>query len=243
MRTIPSCAIARVLSKRGICSRAQAAAFIRDGRVTVNGRVVTDARAPVAVHDRIIVDGASTSARAKRYILLHKPAGYVTTRSDEKGRKTVYDLLGDVGAWVFPVGRLDKDSEGLLIFTNDTFFGNVLTDPQFRIPRTYRVTVNGTIDAVTAARIKKGLAIGRGERSCPREATIVGQDLYATIIDVTLTEGKNREIRRLFETLGTPVVRLVRTSFGPFRLGSLTPGAWRPITVTRATIDALRRGA
>ena len=141
----------------------------------------------------------------------------------------MYDILGDVGDWVFPVGRLDKETEGLLIFTNDTAFGDHLTDPMNKIPRKYIVTIEGTISEQVRKSVLKGIDIGRGEIAKPTGLRILGEDHRDSIVEVTLTEGKNREIRRLFAALGKPVKRLVRTSFGPFDLGDLAYGKWREV--------------
>lgn len=223
--------LARIIAKRGACSRSQAFELVEAGRVTVNGCVVTDPIRTVADRDTILVDGKPIGAKASRYILLHKPAGYVTTRSDERGRRTVYDLIGGMKEWVFPVGRLDMDSEGLLIITNDTTLGNILTDPRYRILRTYRVTVSGAVTKGDLSAMRQGVDIGRGETSRPHEVKVLEERDGETVLEVTLTEGKNREIRRLFEALGKPVLRLIRTSYGPFSLGDIPPGAWREIDI------------
>jgi len=203
--------------------------LVLEGRVRVNGRAVLDPGSVAAPHDRILVDGKALSKKEKRYIVLNKPAGYVTTRHDERGRKTVYDLLDTRGGWVIPVGRLDRDSEGLLIFTNDTSFANRLTDPRYRVLRTYRAMVAGAIDSEDMERMRRGMDIGRGETAHTAKVKIIGQDHSSTWVEITLTEGKNREIRRLFEALGKPVMRLIRTRFGPFRLGALAPGEWENV--------------
>jgi 23S rRNA pseudouridine2605 synthase len=221
--------IIRVLSKKGVCSRKQAVDLVLGGRVRVNGRVLLDPGRKVKAHECILLDGKTLPENVTRYILFHKPAGYVTTRKDERGRKTVYDLLGDVGDWVFPVGRLDRDTEGLLILTNDTSFGERLANPRFRIPRTYRVRVEGRISREELERMAEGMDIGRGERTRPAKIEILGQDHASAHLEITLAEGKNREIRRLFEAIGKPITRLVRTRFGPFRLGNLPPGKWKEV--------------
>lgn len=220
------------MSKMGICSRKQALSFVMDGKVTLNGRVIVDPGAMVGHTDRIVLDGHASSKKAFRYILFHKPAGYVTTRKDEKGRKTVYDILGDVGGWLFPVGRLDQESEGLLIFTNDTAFGDRLTDPRYSTERSYRVTIDGVLTEDDIGKIRKGVDIGRGEKTRPAHiAHIKISEDTLSEFDITLTEGKNREIRRIFESLGKPVRRLIRTTFGPFELGKIPAGQWKEISI------------
>lgn len=197
----------------------------------VNGKPVTDPGYVVRPHDKIRLAGEAAKPQPKRYFLFHKPAGCVTTRSDEKGRKTIYDFLGEISGWVFPVGRLDMDSEGLLVLTNDTVYGNQLTDPSYKVPRTYEVWVKGLLGAEDQNKISRGVDIGRGETSLPARFKIMKAELPVSHAEVTLTEGKNREVRRLFEVLGKPVVRLLRTKFGPFALGDLKPGTWKEINM------------
>jgi 23S rRNA pseudouridine2605 synthase len=195
----------------------------------VNGRVVTDPLKTLSPGDRITIDGKSAAKEESRYIMFNKPAGCVTTRKDERSRQTVYDVLGDVGGRVFAVGRLDKETEGLLIFTNDTAFGDFLADPANKIPRTYIATVDGPLSETDMAKALHGVDIGRGERSRPVRAKILKQRGRETVLEITLVEGKNREVRRLCEALGAAVTKLVRISFGPFRLGGLPSGSWRPL--------------
>lgn len=223
--------LVRTIPKLGLCSRTESYRLIRSGSVRVNGSIVTDPNKTVGLPaDRITISGHRAGQKKFRYILLNKLAGYVTTRKDEKLRPTVYEFLKDVGDWVFPVGRLDKDTEGLLIFTNDTAFGDYLTDPANKIPRTYVVTVEGLISSDDAVKVRNGIDIGRGEVSKPTGFRIVKEDRGGSIVEVTLTEGKNREVRRLFAALGKDVKRLVRTHFGPFGLDDIAPGKWRETT-------------
>ena len=227
--------IIRVLSKLGVCSRKQAVEFVQAGRVTVNGKLVRDPGTPARLEDKILVDGKPPAKNEKICVLFNKPPGCVTTRSDELGRKTVYDYLGDMGQWLFPVGRLDLESEGLLLFTNDTDFGNRLTDPSFSIPRTYLVTLDGTLSPAELERIARGgVDIGRGEVSGPAAVSLAEQNPGGCVVKITLTEGKNRELRRLFEVFGRTVLRLKRTDFGGFSLGDLPPGQCRKVPVPPA---------
>jgi 23S rRNA pseudouridine2605 synthase len=213
-----------------LCSRSEAYGLIRSGRVTVDGFIVKDPNSVISVAANIYINGYKVKAKHKRYIIFNKPAGCVTTRKDEKNRKTVYDVLGDIGGRLFSVGRLDKETEGLLIFTNDTEFGNYLTDPRNKIPRTYIITVDGIFAEKDIAKMVAGVDIGRGEFSRPVSAKIVKRpDAAVTVLEITLIEGKNREIRRLCEALDAPVKKLVRVSFGPFRLGNLPSGGWREL--------------
>ncbi|NLO90499.1 MAG: rRNA pseudouridine synthase [Elusimicrobia bacterium] len=227
--------IIRVLSKLGVCSRKQAVEYVQAGRVSVNGKTVLNPGMPASVNDRILVDGKAPAKNEKICVLFNKPPDCVTTRSDELGRKTVYDYLGDMGQWLFPVGRLDLESEGLLLFTNDTAFGNRLTDPRFSIPRTYLVTLDGPLSPAELERIGRGgVDIGRGECSGPASLSAVPEASGGFTVRITLTEGKNRELRRLFEVFGRKVLRLLRTDFGGFSLGDIAPGQWRKCPVPPA---------
>lgn len=218
--------IIRTISKSGLCSRKQALSLVKDGKVKLGGKVVLDPGLKVDHPGNITVNGKPLGRKAKRYIMLNKPAGYVTTRVDELKRPTVYEFLKDVKDWVFPVGRLDRDSEGLLIFTNDTKFGDVLTDPKYGIERTYEVLIGGSLKDEENKRILKGVDIGCREIAKPTHLKILSEKEDGVLIEITLNEGKNREIRRLFECLGKPVKRLVRIKYGPFRLGTIKPGKW-----------------
>jgi pseudouridine synthase len=219
--------IIRVISKSGLCSRKQALDLVMAGKVKINDKTVIDPGHKVRSSDHILVNGKPLQKVNKRYILLHKPAGYITTRKDELGRPTIYEFLKDIDDWIFPVGRLDLDSEGLLILTNDTKFGNIMTEPSYKIDRTYDVLITGHItDSEINDIVKNGLSIGRGEKSRPTSLKIASKNDDSTWVEVSLKEGKNREIRRLFEALNRPVKRLIRTSFGPFKLGSINPGKW-----------------
>lgn len=225
----PTHNIIRTLSKLGVCSRKQACEWVMAGRVQVTGRIIRDPGFKVPAGAMIYVDGKPAVKQKKIYIMLHKPAGYVTTRQDEKGRKTVYELLTDVKEWLFPVGRLDQDTEGLLLFSNDTAWGDRLTDPESKVPRTYRVVVNGRPSDEDMKKIQNGMDIGRGERSLPAVVKLLSSDNPTSTLEITLTEGKNREIRRMFDLLGKPVLRLTRTCFGPFRLDGLPLGRHKRI--------------
>ena len=173
--------------------------------------------------------------------MLHKPRGYVTTRSDPEGRKTVYDLLADVPERVIPVGRLDLATSGLLILTNDTPFANWLTDPHTAIPRVYLVTVEGRVDAATIAQLERGVVVD-GERLAAASAAVRKASGKESHLTITLTEGKNREIRRLLDAVDHPVTRLRRVEFGGLTLGDLEPGTWRHVSAAelRAAFPRIR---
>ena len=218
--------IIRTISKSGLCSRKQALELVMAGKVKINENIVLDPGYKTRYPDQILVNEKPLPKTQKRYILFHKPAGYVTTRKDELGRPTVYEFLKDINDWVFPVGRLDLDSEGLLIFTNDTKLGNVLTEPRYKISRTYEVLITGHLTDNDIEKSLKGIDIGRGEKAQPTSLKIMTKNNNSTWVEVCLKEGKNREIRRLFEALDRPVKRLIRTKFGPFSLGAIKPGKW-----------------
>jgi 23S rRNA pseudouridine2605 synthase len=233
--------IIRTISKSGLCSRKQALELVMAGKVKINGKTVLDPGHKTRKTDQILVNEKPIPKTKKRYILFHKPAGYVTTRKDELGRPTVYEFLKNIDDWVFPVGRLDRDSEGLLIFTNDTKLGNVLTDPRYKIERTYEVLITGHITNNEIEKVLKGIDIGRGEKTQPLSLKILSKSDDFTWVEVSLKEGKNREIRRLFKALNRPAKRLIRTKFGPFNLASIKPGKWNEFTEIPPQISKLIR--
>jgi len=180
-------------------------------------------------HDNILVDGKTVRKKELVYIVMNKPVGVVTTRSDERGSETVYDILGDVGRWVFPVGRLDKDTSGLLFFTNDNQFGETLTNPASQVPKTYRVRLNNPFDRDDIDIVRQGMLLD-GERLLPAEAIRFQgpQDEYW--IQMTIVEGKNRQIRRMCGALGYTVLELRRTRIGPIEVEDLSVGKWKYLT-------------
>lgn len=219
----------RALSKLGLVSRSEARQLIAAGRVHVDGRVATNPLARV-VPEKIDVriDGLAKERQGPITILLHKPRGYVTTRSDPEGRKTVYDLLAGVPGRVVPVGRLDLATSGLLLLTNDTQFANWLTDPASAVPRVYLVAVRGRVHDTELVRLKEGI-LDVGERLAASDVTVRKASGRETHLIVTLTEGRNREVRRLFASVGHQVTRLRRVTFGGMELGDLAPGQWRRV--------------
>ena len=222
--------IARVLSKLGVCSRTEAAARVRDGRVAVNGRVVRDPDHPVVSGvDRVSLDGVPIAAAERVYLALNKPRGLVTTASDEKGRDTVYRCFdGAALPWIAPVGRLDRASEGLLLFTNDPEWAARLTDPATHCDKTYSVQVNCIPDAALLERIARGADVD-GERLSAKRVTLLRTGERNAWLEVVLDEGKNRQIRRLLAAFGLDVLRLVRVAIGNLALGDLRKGAWKRI--------------
>jgi 23S rRNA pseudouridine2605 synthase len=221
--------LARALSKFGVCSRAQARTMVEAGRVRVAGRVVRDPDHRIDPrHDRVTVDGQPVGDETERLVVaLHKPAGYVTTRVDPGGRATVYELLADVGRWVFPVGRLDRDTSGLLILTNDHVLGQRLTDPLHHVPKTYHVQVLGVPDAAALLALRGGIPLD-GVLTRPAKVRALGGARGGSAwIEIVLTEGKNRQVRRMCAAVGHDVLALVRVKVGRLSLGDLPSGRWR----------------
>lgn len=216
----------RALSKLGLASRAEAARLIAAGRVRVRDTVVTDAGHLIVPETaRISIDGRRASRAAWRLTAFHKPRGVVTTKRDPEGRRTVFDALGADAGSLVAVGRLDLASTGLLLLTTDTRLAHILTDPENAIPRRYVVTVRGWVEDASVARIEQGIGDLRASAVSIRK-----RSRRETHLIVTLTEGRNREIRRLFDGVGHEVTRLMRVAFGAIELGALQPGAWRDVT-------------
>ncbi|MCG6928026.1 MAG: rRNA pseudouridine synthase [Acidobacteria bacterium] len=223
--------LGRTLSKLGVCSRREAERWIAAGRVTVNGRVARSPRPPVdPARDVVLVDGLRVVGLERVVIALHKPVGLLTTRVDPAGRPTVYDCLRDLDRWVFPVGRLDRDTSGLLLFTNDTAFAHRLTDPERHAPRTYHARVRGRPDPETLQMLAGGVNLGRGVVTRPATVRLLeasGPPAEGAWLEIVLTEGRKRQIRRMCAILRHPVQELIRLRIGPFALGPLPPGHWR----------------
>lgn len=215
----------RALSKLGITSRAEAGRWIGEGRVRVAGKVVTDAAALVVPESgAITVDGRRAVRAGWRLIALHKPRGVVTTRHDPEGRRTVFDVLGEAGRGLVAAGRLDLASTGLLLLTTDTKLADILTDPSSAIVRRYVVTARGDVSADDVSRMQAGIDDLRAQSVVVRK-----RSRRETHLIIELTEGRNREIRRLLKAVGHEVTRLMRVSFGAIELGTLPPGEWRDV--------------
>ena len=221
--------VARALSKLGWCSRAEGETLVAAGRVSVDGRVVRDPSFRIDVRRaRIDVDGERVRPQERVYLMMNKPAGRVTTSADELGRPTVYDLLPAGMPRVNAVGRLDMQSEGLLLFTNDTRWADRILDPAMHIDKTYEVLLAREPSADELERALRGVAAGRGEVLGFRRVTRMARG--AEWIEVVLDEGRNRQIRRVGEALGHEVVQLIRTAIGAVRLDGVSPGEVRPLT-------------
>ena len=246
-RQVKAHGVARVISKRGFCSRSVAENLVREGRVSLRGKIVRDPETPAFENDEILVDGTPVTASELVYFAMNKPRGIVTTASDEKGRKTVMDLFREQYAKIFPsrpvphispVGRLDAASEGLLLFTNDTQWADALLDP--RVPKVhtkiYRVQVAGKPSADDLAKMEAGFNVaprvfGESEEFMHAERAVLHSEGEKNCwLEITLSEGKNREIRRMLAHLGYEVMRLVRIQFDKYTLGDLKPGEIREIT-------------
>ncbi len=234
----------KILSSAGVASRRAAERLMTEGRVSVNGEVVRElgSRADPEADD-IRVDGRPTGRAARRlYLLLNKPRGYVTTRSDPEGRQTVLDLLPDVREYVFPVGRLDYDSEGLLLLTNDGDLAAGLTHPSHEVPREYHARVRGVPDDHALERLANGVTLD-GHRTAPAHAVLLerglGQAGDQSLVSLTLYEGRTRQVRRMLESVGHPVVRLRRVRIGPIADARLPLGRYRHLSP--GEVDALRR--
>ncbi|HKT30397.1 pseudouridine synthase [Dyella sp.] len=224
--------IARVLSKLGVCSRSQAEKAVREGRVTVDGRIVRDPeRATDAERERICLDGETVAAAQRIYIVLNKPRGIVVSAADERGRDTVYGLLADAGLpWLGPVGRLDKASEGLLLLSNDSVWAARLTDPRHHVDKTYHVQIDTLPEPLLLDRMVHGIE-DNGEQLAAKRVALLRKGEKNAWLEVVLDEGRNRHIRRLLAAQDIGVLRLIRVAIGNLALGDLAKGQWRHLTM------------
>ena len=234
--------LARALSKLGHCSRSQAASLIRAGRVTLNGATRRNPESPVQIErDRIAVEGQVIKAAESVYLMMNKPRGLVTTASDEKGRDTVYSLLADRAEslpWLAPVGRLDKASEGLLLLTNDSDWGARITAPESHLPKTYHVQIASIPPREVVESMERGVRADDGELLQAVRCRLLRSGGKNCWLEITLDEGKNRQIRRMLGALQIEVLRLVRVSIGPLQLGKLRKGAYRSLrSEEKAALD------
>lgn len=217
------------LSSCGVASRRRSEELIVEGRVKVNGRIANLGMKVDPKRDKITVRGKNVIPVTKKvYIMLHKPRGFVTTMNDELGRKNVSDLVKDVGVKVFPVGRLDKDSEGLLIMTNDGELANILTHPSRHVTKTYRVTVSGEVDDVKLEKLRNGIELD-DKMTLPCDVFVIERKEDRTVLQFVISEGRNRQIRRMCEAVSLDVLRLKRTEIAGVKLGMLKRGDWRDL--------------
>lgn len=220
----------RVLSRAGVGSRTLAATWIRAGRVKVNGRVQRDPEAWVHPgEDRVWLDGRLLRPEDRIYILLYKPRGYLCTREDPGGRPTIYELLVGVKSWVFNVGRLDLDTSGLLILTNDTELGELLTNPTYKVPKTYLVKANCLLSDEQLQTLRDGVLLNDGP-TLPATVRRLRDSGKYTHLEIEIHEGRNRQVRRMLEAVGSKVLKLVRTAIGPIEIAGLEIGKHRPLS-------------
>ena len=236
--------IQKIMSEQGLCSRRAAEQIIAEGRVKVNGHVAAVGDKMDPDRDVLHVDGERIYIDKEQklyYLALYKPRGYVTTVSDELGRRTVMDLVADIPARLYPVGRLDKDSEGLLLMSDDGAFINLLTHPSGGVGKLYRVTVNPRATEEQIVTMASGVVLDDGVRTQPCVIHVVTDEPGRTVLEITLHEGRNRQIRRMCSAVGLQVVRLKRSAEGPVKLGMLQPGEYRELK--KSEVNALRNAA
>jgi 23S rRNA pseudouridine2605 synthase len=230
----------RIISKVGLGSRTDARSWIGAGKVRVNGKVIQNPDHWVDLErDRITFEGRPLQAADKAYILLYKPKGYLTTYRDPEGRPTVYDLTGDVQTWLSPVGRLDLDTSGLLLLTNDTGFAERITNPEHKVAKTYLVKASTLLSDDQLERLRSGVELNDGPTR-PAAVTRLRDAAKYTFLEITITEGRNRQVRRMLEAVDSKVLKLVRVAIGPIRIGDLPIGKWRRLSA--AEVRALTGG-
>jgi 23S rRNA pseudouridine2605 synthase len=234
----------KFLAHAGVASRRRAEELIEAGAVEVNGRVVRELGTSVGAGDRVEVGGRAVAPPAQsRYLILHKPAKVMTTMRDPEGRRTVASLVPQQGGRLVPVGRLDYDTSGVLLMTDDGDLAHVLTHPRFGVDKTYRAVVRGRLGPEDVERVLAGVRLEEGG-AAPAKLRVVRTGPALSEVDLTIHEGRNRQVRRMFETLGHPVVSLVRLRFGPLALGDLPVGHWRDATPKeRASLQRVRQEA
>ncbi|MDE5742068.1 MAG: rRNA pseudouridine synthase [Oscillospiraceae bacterium] len=221
----------KIIAENGVCSRRKAEELIRQGCVRVNGHIAKLGDGASA-HDVITVNGERLrmpKKMEKYYLMLNKPRGYVTTMSDELDRRCVTELLEDFPERVYPVGRLDRNSEGLLLFTNDGKFANDIMHPSRHVSKTYRVTIRPSVSDEQLAQLSAGVVID-GRKTMPATVNVLSQEQGRAVLQIVIREGRNRQVRKMCEAVGLEVARLKRTAIGPIKLGMLKPGTYRELT-------------
>jgi pseudouridine synthase len=242
MKSKSAMTLDRVLSRFGLASRSAAREAILAGRIKVNGRVVRDPDIWIRPdQDMLHLDGNRLRQARKIYVLFYKPKRVITSHGDPDARKTIYDYLDKALRWVSPVGRLDKDTSGLLILTNDTEFANFITDPASGVPKTYTAKLSGLVSDEIIVDLAHGVEMKRGDWAHPQSVRRLEDRGKYTWLEIVLTEGKNREVRRMIEAVGFKVLKLVRTRIGPCTLTGLQVGAWRHLHPKE--ISELKNGA
>ncbi len=222
--------VQKFISQAGVASRRKAEEFIEKGRVKINGRPASLGDKVDVKKDLVTVDGVLVKAVSKHYyIMLHKPRGVVTTLNDEQGRKCVADLVSDIPERLYPIGRLDRDSEGLLLMTNDGAFANMISHPSGHIPKLYRVSVKPAITEAQALEMSLGVMID-GFKTAPCTVRVTVEEKERSVLEIVLNEGRNRQIRKMCEALGLEVLRLKRNSIGPLKMGMLKVGQYRELS-------------
>jgi len=231
-----------VLSKAGLGSRTDARKWIGAGRVKVNGKLIqTPDHWVDLARDKVTLDDQLVKETEKIYLLLYKPTGYITTFKDPEGRPTVYDLIQDAGRWVVPVGRLDQDTSGLLLLTSDTRFAEQVTNPDYKIPKTYLVKASSLLTEGQLQQLRDGVVLNDGPTQPARVKRVRDSAKYS-FIEVTIHEGRNRQVRRMLETVGSKVLKLVRIEIGGLRIGDLPIGHYRELTAAEVALLAKGTG-
>lgn len=232
----------KFLAENGVASRRKSEELIERGKVKVNGHPAQLGDKVDPRRDLVTVSGERVEpvSSGNIYIMINKPRGYVTTMSDEMGRKCVAELVSEIDERIFPVGRLDKDSEGLLLFTNDGEFANMMTHPSMHISKTYRVTVKPAADEAQLVELSSGVVID-GRKTMPASVQVMSEDSDRSVLQITIHEGRNRQIRKMCEAVGLETIRLKRISMGSLKLGSLGPGKFRELK--KEEVAALKRAA
>lgn len=230
----------KMLADCGVASRRKAEELIANGQVRVNGIIAQIGEKVDPKKDKITVNGKPVVSERNVYYMLHKPRGFVTTMQDEKGRRCVADLVEDIPERVFPVGRLDLNSEGMLLMTNDGDFANLISHPSTHVPKTYRVTVRPSITEEQLTELAMGIVID-GKRTLPAQVRVISQEPGRVVLEIVIYEGRNRQIRNMCEALGLEVARLQRKAIGPVKMGMLKQGDYRRLTLEE--VKKLRNAA
>jgi 23S rRNA pseudouridine2605 synthase len=231
----------RVLSKAGLGSRTEARKWIGAGRVKVNGKLIqTPDHWVDFARDKVTLDDQPVQPGKKIYLLLYKPTGYITTFKDPDGRPTVYDLIQDAGRWVVPVGRLDQDTSGLLLLSSDTRFAEHVTNPNFKVPKTYLAKASTLLTDQQLQQLREGVALSDGPTQ-PAQVKRVRDSAKYSFIEITIHEGRNRQVRRMIEAIGSKVLKLVRVAIGDLRIGELPIGHYRELTPAEVNLLISRR--